>query len=342
MIPRQAQHHRVLQAQHPHGPASRALVDGGARRGRGGRRGAVAACCLVALLAAGVLGAGLTACGGTGEDDAGVLARVNGTPVTQADVDGVRAEARLAGEDDEAQAALDEAIGRELVRQEAERLGLAVDDEAVEARLAAVAARLGGDEALSEALAAARMSAEQLRRGTAYGLLREALRDARFGDLEVSDAAVRAFYRRNVAALFTEPEAARLGSIFVRTRPLAEKLVAEIRAGEAFDRLARQYSRDPEAKTNGGMLGWIAVATLPDPLQAAVAELDTGAVSGPVEGPGGWFVLKLYDRRPEQVTPFADVEDQLRLQLARRKRMRALDRWIEDERGRADVEVLAK
>lgn len=293
-----------------------------------------------AVLVAGACGAGV---GAQGEGDGGkVLARVNGAAVTQAEVDDVRAEARLAGEDDGARAALDEAIGRELVRQEAERLGIRVADDAVEARLAAVAARVGGDEALARALDDARMTRDQLRRGAAYGLLREAVRDARFGDLQVPESAVRAFYRRNLDALFTESAAARLGSILVRTRPLAEKLVAQIRAGEAFDRLARQYSRDPESRANGGMLGWIDVTTLPVSLRAAVDVLEEGAVSDPVEGPGGWFLLKLYGRRAAEVTPYAEVRDGLRDELVLRRRVRALERWIEEERGRADIEILGK
>lgn len=333
------QHRGIREDRRSRGRLPRASI--AVRRERRGRAPIPATWSLLAVLAAAVLTIGLSACGGNGEQgaDSAVLARVNGAPVTQAQVDDARAEARLADDADDADQALDDAIGRELVRQEAERLGLVVDDAAVEERVAAVTERLGGDEALAQALEGAAMSAEQLRRGAAYGLLREKLRDERFGEVTASDTAARSFYRKYKDDLFTEPASAKLGSIFVRTEPLAAKLVADIRAGKAFDRLAGMYNRDPEAKANDGMLGWISESSLPEPLRRAVRHLKKGAVSDPVTGPGGWYVLKLFDRREAEVTKFAAVEEQLRAELDLRKQGRALDRWIEAQRERADIEL---
>lgn len=307
---------------------------------RPGATGRFAAALVILLAVAGAFG--LAACAGSDEDGGheSVLARVNGVEISRAEVDGVRAEARLAGKDDDAAAALDEAIGRELVRQEAARLGVQVDEAAIDERLVELTARFGGEEALAQALESAAMTREQLRSGTAHGLLREKLRDRRFGGLAVSESAAREFYREHIDDLFTEPAAVRLGSILVRTERQAEKLATDIREGAAFDRVARQYSRDPESKASGGMLGWITESTLPDSLRDAVKGLARGSVSDPVEGPGGWFLLKLYDRRAARVATFAEVEEELRAELDRRKQMRALDRWIAAERGRAEIEML--
>jgi len=294
---------------------------------------------VVALAALLLAAAGLAACGGSGETSgaATVLARVNGEPVTQGQVDDVRAESRLAGEDEGADAALEEAIGRALVRQEAERLGLAVDESAVDERVADVTDRAGGEEALSKALAEAGMDAEQLRRGAEYGLLRGKVRDARFAGVAATDAKVRAFYRRNVEELFTEPAAADFSSILVRTERVGEDLVGKLGDGARFPELARRYSRDPVTRDAGGRLGWTRLDTLPVPLRRALAGMAKGEVAGPVEGPGGWFVLKMHDRRAAEVLAFAEVEDELRAELDLRARIRALDEWIAGERKRADV-----
>jgi foldase protein PrsA len=297
----------------------------------------------VVLLSALAVIAGLSACGSgdRGDADPSALAKVNGVAVTRAQVDQVRAEARLAGKDDDAGAALQEAIARELVRQEAKRLGLAVSDKAVADRIAEVTARLGGEAALAEALIAADMTAEQLRAGAEHGLLREKLRDERFGDLKASEAAVRAFYRKHRDDLFTTPAAVRLGDILVRTERLASDLAARIRKGESFAALAKTYSRDAASKDGGGMMGWVQTLTLPDPLRRAAEQADVGGLSGPVQGPGGWFLLKLYGRRPAKVMSFAEAEKELRAELDGLRRTRALDRWIAAERKSADIEVLA-
>lgn len=297
---------------------------------------------LLLVVTLSLVAASLAACGGDGDDvTPAALARVNGEPVTQTEVDDVRAEARLAGDETDADAALDEAIGRELVRQEAERLGLAVDEAAIDERIADVTERAGGEEALAQALAEAGMSAEQLRRGAEYGLLRGKLRDERFGDVAVGDAKVRAFYRRYVDELFTEPAAADLSSLLVRTERLADDIVKRLRAGEAFADLAKTYSRDAVTRDAGGRLGWTTVDSLPDALRQAVSKMEKGEIAGPVQGPGGWFVLKLHDRRAEVVTALAEVEDELRAELDLRARVRALDRWIAAERKRADVVLTA-
>jgi peptidyl-prolyl cis-trans isomerase C len=212
----------------------------------------------------------------------------------------------------------------------------------VEARIAQVRERLGGEEALAAALVGAGMSAEQLRSGAEHGLVRERLRDAKFAHLEVSSAAVARFYRANRKELFTEPAAVRLSSIVLRTEHLAKDVLLKIERGEGFAALARMYSRDPESKESGGMLGWIITDTLPEPLARAVRGVHAGLVRAPVEGPVGWYILKVHERRPETATPLAEVADEVRAELNLRRRVRAFDRWVERAVGRADVERLSE
>lgn len=296
----------------------------------------VAAVLLAAASACGDDGGGAVAPSASPAED--VLAWVEGEPVTQADVDLVLAEARLAGEAGDEEAALEEAIGRVLVRREAERLGVAVDAAALEARLGEIRDRLGGEEQLAARLLAAAMTREQLRRGAEYGLLRERLRDRKFADRRASDEEVRRFYDENRATLFTEPAAVRLGSILFRGEHAANGVWAKLRAGRPFDEMARRYSMDPESKANGGMLGWITVSSLPAPLADALRGLEPGELSAVTEGPGGWYVLKLYERRAARTRPFAEVEGDVRLELDRQRRLEALEGWLERERERVRIE----
>ena len=267
-----------------------------------------------------------------------ILAWVEGEPITQADVDLVRAEARLAGTSDEPEAALEEAIGRALLRREAERLGLAVDDAAVEARLDEIRERLGGEETLAARLQTAAMTREQFRLGAEYGLLRERLRDHKFAEHRVSDKALRRFYDENRDKVFTEPAAVKLGSILFRGENAAKGVAGKLRAGKSFEDMARTYSADPESAQNGGMLGWIQVSSLPEPLAHAAEGLKRGEVSEVFQGPGGWYVLKLYERRAAETKTFAEVKGDLRLELDRRERLQALEGWLERERERVRVE----
>jgi len=296
---------------------------------------------LVAVLAA----AGLAACGGGGRDGASgspdaVVARVDGRAVHQSAVDQARAEARFAGVAADAGKALDAAIDRELVRAEAQRLGLAADEAEVESRVAAVSARLGGDAALKSALEKAAMSAAQFRESLRAGVLREAVQDARFPHVKAGPGAARRFYERRRADLFTEPAAVKLGAIVVRNDGIAGNAIKRLRQGRPFEEVSRQFSIDPEIKDAGGMLGWLDPRSLPGPLGKAVGRLRVGRISAPVAGPGGTWVFKVFARRSQRVAPFASVRAQIEHGLTGRRRSAALDKWLATARKDALIERL--
>ena len=185
----------------------------------------------LAVFAAVALGACGDGDGGASASPDAVVARIDGREVRQSDVDQVLAEARLTGDDGDDGAALDDAIDRELVRAEAERLGLTADEAEVESRLAAVGERLGGDAALQAGLEQAAMSEAQLRESLRIGVLREAVQDARFPDIKAEPRTVRSFYERQRADLFTTAAAVRLGAIVVRNEGIAGNAIKRLRPG---------------------------------------------------------------------------------------------------------------
>jgi parvulin-like peptidyl-prolyl isomerase len=304
----------------------------------------LAAAALVVVVAAAML---LAACGGEANGTPSrpaVVALVDGRPVTQADVDLALAEQRLAGEApaDAAKAAsqaLREAIDRAVVRAETKRLGITVSGAEIDARVAQLRDRLGGEQALEAALKSKQVTREQLRAGSEYGLLRQRLGDAKFKDKVVSETAVRRFYERH-QQLFTQPASVRLGMILFHGVNAANGVHEKIVRGKAFDEMARIYSQDPLSKENGGMLGWVLTSSLPAPLADAVAKLKPGELSDVVVGPGGWYVLKLYGRRAAETTPFQEVQQALRDELNTQARLDALKKWISAARKRADVEIV--
>lgn len=315
--------------------ASRGQVD---RRRRDGRTFVIAVALLLCLVAAAACGGGDGASGDAAADP--VVARVNGEPVLRSAVDAARAEARFGGEEDDAGDALEVVIDREIVRQEAERLGVAADEAEVEARERAVGERAGGEPDLEAALEKAGMTAVQLRATLAAGVLREAVEDARYPGVAAADKAVRSFYARQRDTLFTTPAAVRLEAIVVRNEGIAGNALQRLRVGRPFGEVARQFSIDPELKSRDGMLGWVALASLPEPLAEAAAELGRGEVSGPVQGPGGTWILKVAERRAERVTPLAEVREDIARGLTREARAEALDRWLARARERAVIERL--
>ena len=137
----------------------------------------------VAVLA---LVAGCGSGGGTSSPTAradAVRARVNGQVVRQSSVDVVQAESRLNGHAYSAAKALNEAIDRELVRQEAVRLGVTATAAQIDARAAQLAKQAGGKDALATVLTQAARAPSSCASASTYGLLREAVQNARYAAL---------------------------------------------------------------------------------------------------------------------------------------------------------------
>jgi parvulin-like peptidyl-prolyl isomerase len=299
---------------------------------------------LLVAFGLGLAAAVLAACGDRGGANPSsspmadpVVATVNGRPVPRSAVDAVRAEFRLGGAADTEAKAVKEAIVRELVRQEAERLGVVADPADVRRRRKTIADQLGGEAALVAALKRVPMSEAQLRRDLEDGVLREALQNAKFPRLAATRKAARAYYERNVDARFTSPAAVHLAAIRVLTRPIAENALARLRAGRPFAEVARQFTNDAESRDKGGDLGWVLASSLPVPLRRSAAGLKPGAVGKPVQGPGGWYVLKVVAARPARVTLFPAVARRLIAELTLQERIKALDAWLAAARKRATV-----
>ncbi|NLE21909.1 MAG: hypothetical protein GX624_03890 [Actinobacteria bacterium] len=304
----------------------------------------VAALVVVALLGAAIVGA---ACDdASSADDARVSAspdpvvlRVDDRPVRQSAVDAVRAEFRLGGSEDSEARAEREAVRRELVRREAERLDLTADAAEVSARRQAMVDQLGGEQALAAALEQVPMTEEQLLSGITDGVLREAVQDAKFGDLTVSRNAARSYYERH-RDRFREAASAHLWSIQVAAERIAETALGRLRSGQPFEQVARQFSTDAQSRDAGGDLGTVALESLPAPLRRAVERAPAGQVTKPVQGPGGWYLLKATDLKQARVVPFREAEARIVEELARHKRFVALDEWLDGQRKAATVERL--
>jgi len=265
-----------------------------------------------------------------------VVGVVNGHDLRAGSLGVVLAERRLLGQS--TAGAFKEAVDRELVRQEAVRLGVSAAAATVDKRIADLTAQMGGAAALQKSLAAAKATPAQLRQSIADGVLRQAVQDALFPKVAAGQRAVRAYYRSHVKDLFTRAASVHLGAITVRARLIAESALKRLRQGHPFAEVARQFSIDLQSKASGGDLGWVTVASLPAPLQKVVTAARSGVVARPIAAAGGWYVLDVIASQPAQVLSFAKVRAGLQAELTRVDRSHALDGWLAAARKKASIQ----
>nr|WP_306151595.1 peptidylprolyl isomerase [Roseovarius sp. MMSF_3281] len=130
---------------------------------------------------------------------------------------------------------------------------------------------------------------------------------------EPDSEAVQAAYDEKYGNAEEETEY-KAAHILVETEDEAKALIEELEGGADFAALAQENSIGPSA-SNGGDLGWFGAGTMVEPFFNAVAELETGEVSDPLETQFGWHVITLNETRIKEQPALDDVRAELEEQL---------------------------
>ena len=109
----------------------------------------------------------------------------------------------------------------------------------------------------------------------------------------------------------------------------AQALLARLKAGEPFETLAAQNSFDLVSGPKGGDLGFFGPGTMVKEFEAAVGELKSpGELSGIVKSDFGHHIIRLEERRPGGVLPYAEVREGLRAEARTRALRDAREQMI--------------
>ncbi|HEX2572853.1 MAG TPA: peptidyl-prolyl cis-trans isomerase [Polyangia bacterium] len=211
---------------------------------------------------------------------------------------------------------LDNLVRFEVLAREAQRRGLDKDPEVIRTLKQALIQKLMRDEFES------RMKPE-----------------------DVSDADAKTYFDSHLDE-FNKPEEVRVALVLLKDEKTAKKVLADPRIKGLdtadFRKLVAEYSIDTATKDRGGDLRYFDRNTkeLPAPIvTAAFALTNLGDVSAPIKTSQGWNVLKLTGRRKALVRTFDEVKGQIKSRLFRDRRQAAMDAFIRDLRGKAQVEV---
>ena len=101
-----------------------------------------------------------------------------------------------------------------------------------------------------------------------------------------------------------------LAWILVRSKPLAEKIIARIKQGEDFGALASIYSIEA-SRTQGGDLGTRTLGSLPRPIEDVIATLAPGQVSEAIPFDSYAVIVKVISKEPSTPSPFDQIRDGL-------------------------------
>ena len=242
-------------------------------------------------------------------DDAKVIAKVNGKAISEGDL-------KLA----------DAEIGSELgTMPEANKRQFLLDYliENIVFADAADAAKMGTGPAFEQRMAYLK------RRALREMYFEKNIRDA------VTEAEAKKFYDEQVKGMKPQEEVS-ARHILVDKKELADEIAAKLKAGGDFAALAKQHSKDPGSKENGGDLGFFGKGMMVPQFEEAAFKLAKGEMAPPVQSQFGWHVIRVDDKRTRQAPPFDTVKERLVGTLINQKAQAVTT----DLRGKAAVEIL--
>ncbi len=220
----------------------------------------------------------------------------------------------LASDPEYRQRVLQALIDRRLLDRGAGLSGLSVTPAEAEARLQALAAESGGQEAVAAWLAANGYSTASF-----LATLREEMQAQRMVD--------------QIAGSVPESvEQVRARHILVGSSQEAEALLEQLAAGADFGTLAATYSLDLSTRPGGGDLGWFPRDYLASPeVEQAAFALQAGELNPEVIASRlGYHVLQVLDRGQHPLSPEA----------SRRLRLKAVEDWLDLRRKDTEIIIL--
>lgn len=153
----------------------------------------------------------------------------------------------------------------------------------------------------------------------------------------ISEKELMAYYEENIEK-FQNPEQIKGRRILVETKQEAEQILELIKAGAAFDKIARERSKDATAE-KGGQFGWFGRARMVPDVERVAFALQRGEVSGIIATQFGHYIIKVEDKRSRRKQPFSEVRNKIKQNLEAKKQKEQLERKTRELEEKYDVKL---
>lgn len=262
---------------------------------------------------------------------------------------------------------LNQMIESKLFEQEANRRGITVSKEELDASIEQVRNKYNmNEDQMEEVLKKQNLTPESFREQWRVQTLGNKLLESQLKNkIVVTNDEIEEYYKENYGTIEysgnysgvtekTEEEVEIAHILISPDTPNAQDRAVEVaelaKSGNDFAILAREYSDDNFTADKGGNLGSFKKGDLIEPLEIAVERTPEGKVSGPVQSPAGYHIIKVLNRtKPssdekeevsENETYISDSDrEEIRQILHRQKAEEQLRTWLQGVREKAYVEI---
>lgn len=208
---------------------------------------------------------------------------------------------------------LQQMIEQKLLEQQANKLGIKVSDAELDASIKGVQKKFGlNDQQMEEVLKKQNLTPESFREQWRLQTLSNKLMESQLKNkIVITEEEIQDYYIQNYGGSATETgetasensqgEQVKIAHILISSStPDAGKKAREVanmaKSGKDFGELAKEYSDDKLSADKGGDLGYFKKGDLIETLEVAVDSTPVGGITGPVESPAGYHIIKVLER----------------------------------------------
>ncbi|MBP1989153.1 peptidylprolyl isomerase [Paenibacillus eucommiae] len=231
------------------------------------------------------------------------------------------------------QQTMEKLIANELVRQAAEKEGIAVTDADLEKELDGIRKDYATDEEFQSTLAMYGMTVEGLKKDM---VIQAQLRKILEPQVTITDEDITAYYNEKKDT-FIIPEQVKTSHILVATKEEAEAVLAGLKNGDDFAAKAKEKSTDAATKDSGGELELFAKGDKEAAIETAVFGLKVGELSGVVQATDGFHIYKLTDRKDAITPALEEKKEEIRASLTTEKISALSQTWMEEQQSKATI-----
>lgn len=267
-----------------------------------------------------------------------VVGRVGEKEIKQADVDKRLAIFKLFSPDFDASTIdradiVDQLLEEQAVLLEADKEGISVKEEEVEAAMEEIKTGLegqfGDEKKMNSALKKFSVTMDDLKEIVVTNLKIQQLYTKVTADVKVTDDEVQKYYQDHIAE-FKMPEQVKASHILVEEEKVANELKARLDKGEDFAELAKEFSTDPGSRESGGELGYFPAGKMVQEFDQVAFSTPVGEISPVTKTTFGYHIIKVEDKKPAYTLTLEEVKPFLSMQLESQKRDEKFMAYLEE------------
>lgn len=247
---------------------------------------------------------------------------------------------------------LNNLVAQKLLQQEAKKQGITANDQEIDQQIASVKRQFPSEQDFQKALASQGITEASLRQEARDNIaFQKFLRNNVLAKGQVTEQEARTFYDQNQDKM-QQPERVHVRHILVKVdakapaadkakaKEKAEALLARVKGGEDFAKVAQEASDDKGSGARGGDLSWVARGqTVPPFENAAFALKNPNEMTGIVETSFGYHFIQLLERQAASTVPFEQAKGQIQQMLQQQQQQKQMEAQVNALKAKGKVEV---